>query len=148
MRGKITAAAFLALLTCAGPAAAEEAASSIVGVWKMISLTTKEVATGKTDQPYGAHPGGYRIFTRGGHVMSLLVGENRKAPAGRYSNDPDRAELFKSLSAWSGTYKVDGNKIVVVADVAWIPSWPGQEYLVEINGNKLTMTPVPVRELA
>ena len=143
MRGKIAAAAFLILLTFAGPATAEVAASSIVGVWKMISLTTKEVASGKTDQPYGPRPGGYRIFTRGGHVMSLLVSENRKTPAGRYVNNLDRAELFKSLSAWSGTYKLDGNKIVVVADAAWIPSWPGREYLVEISGNKLTMTTAP-----
>jgi len=143
-RAVIAMAAVLALLlTFAGSAWADGIASSIVGGWKVISLTTKEVVTGKTDQPYGARPGGYRIFTHGGLVMSLLVAENRNVAGGYYTNNFDRAQLFRSMSAWSGTYKVDGNKIVVVADAAWNPSWLGREYFVEINGNKLTMTSAP-----
>jgi len=133
----------LAVLTFAGSARADGIESSIVGGWKVISLTTKEVVTGKTDQPYGARPGGHRIFTRGGLVMSLLVAENRNVPGGYYVNNFDRAQLFGSMSAWSGTYRVDGNKVVVVADAAWNPSWSGREYLVEINGSRLTMTSAP-----
>jgi hypothetical protein len=41
------------LLTLPQSAAAQDPASSIVGVWKTTNIVTKEVATGKTVHPLG-----------------------------------------------------------------------------------------------
>jgi hypothetical protein len=86
-------------------AVAEDLASSIVGLWKITSFTRKEVATGKTEHPYGEHPTGYILYTRGGHFIYYNMGENRKAPATPTPTDAERAELFKTLVAYSGTYR-------------------------------------------
>jgi Lipocalin-like domain len=140
-RALISMIAFALVLTLGEPAAAQDPASSIVGVWKLISFERKEVGTGKTAQPFGEHPTGYRVHTRGGHAFYMFFGANRKAPAGSIT-DADRVELFKTMTAAGGTYEVEGNKVVFHADVSAAQSSPGGilTYRFEIAGKTLTMT--------
>ena len=74
-------------------------------------------ATGKTVATYGEHPSGYAYYTRGGHFLIFAVTEGRKknekiaAPT-----DAESIELFKSMFAWGGIYKIEGNKIIFDVD--------------------------------
>ena len=43
------------------PAVAEDLAAQIVGVWKYVSLTQTETASGKVMKPFGDKPSGYII---------------------------------------------------------------------------------------
>jgi hypothetical protein len=54
--------------------------------------------------------------------------------------DADRANLFTTLSAGSGTYKVEGNTLTATYDTSWHELWTGttQKRKIEISGNKLT----------
>jgi Lipocalin-like domain len=142
MRRLISAVVLVLLGALIGPAIAEDVSSSIAGLWKLTSFSRNEVGTGKATKPYGERPGGYIVYTRGGHFVSVIVDEDRKAPAAPNPSDAERAELFKSLAATSGTYKVEGSKVVAHYDASWIQSWTGTErtLTVEINGNKLTST--------
>jgi hypothetical protein len=54
---------FCFLLMLPEPLAAQDLASSIVGMWKLVSFVRKEVATGKTAATYGEHPSGYAYYT-------------------------------------------------------------------------------------
>jgi lipocalin-like protein len=54
---------------------------AIVGVWKVKSLVTKEVASSKTVHPFGERMSGYHVYSKGGHFMTLNVGSDRKPPA-------------------------------------------------------------------
>jgi FtsP/CotA-like multicopper oxidase with cupredoxin domain len=148
-RAFISTIALAFALTLGQPAAAQDPASSIVGVWKLTSFARKEVGTDKTFQPYGEHPMGYRVHTRGGHALYMFFGENRKAPAGS-ATDADRIELFKTMTAAGGTYKVEGNKVVFHADVSAAQSLTGGTltYQFEIAGKTLTMTTDPVKNPA
>jgi hypothetical protein len=142
-RTLISAATLAFLLTSAQPASAQDLASSIVGTWKMTSFTRKEMGTGKTVKQYGEQPVGYNIYTKGGRVVVFAVAEGRKAPAKPDPTDAERAELFKTMFAYSGTYKVEGNnKLVYRLDGSWNQSWAGTDLVrqVEIAGNKLTVT--------
>jgi len=67
-------------LWLAQPAASQDLASQIVGVWKWTSSTNKEVETGKINHPYGQNPSGQIVYTKGGHVVFALAGDNRKPP--------------------------------------------------------------------
>lgn len=138
------ALAFVA--TLGQPAAAQDTTSSIVGVWKLTSFARKEVGTDKTVQVYGEHPTGYRVHTRGGHAFYMFFDANRKAPAGNVT-DADRIELFKTMTAAGGTYKIEGNKVVFHADVSTGQSLNGRTltYHFDIAGNTLTMTTDPVK---
>ena len=146
--GLTSAVALTLVVTSVCSAAAEDLASSIVGLWKVTSFTRKEVATGKVEHPYGNRPVGYLLYTRGGHMIYYVVGEDRKAPATPNPTDAERAELFKSLVVYSGTYKVEGNTTVTRVDGSWVQSWTGTErrpQSVEVSGNKLTLTSMPFK---
>jgi hypothetical protein len=92
------AAATAFALWFAQPAASQDLASQIVGVWKWTSSTNKEVET------YGQNPSGQIVYTKGGHVVFSLAGDNRKTPASPFT-DADRIALFNTPSAASGSIR-------------------------------------------
>src|SRR5262245_57917060 len=69
-----------------------------------------------------------------------------KTPASPFT-DADRIALFHTLSAASGTYKVEGNTLTVTYTTSWNQTWTGvtQRRQIEIAGNKLTITSEPVK---
>jgi hypothetical protein len=129
------------------PLAAQDLASSIVGTWKLTSFARKEVATGKTAATYGEHPSGYAYYTKGGRFLSFAVTQDRKKNEKADPTDAERIELFKSMFAWGGTYKTEGNKVIFNVDIAWVQSWVGttRTSQVEMASNKLTVTTQPFK---
>jgi hypothetical protein len=124
---------------------ARNAPSSIVGFWKMASFTSKVVETGETRLPFGEHPGGYTAFSKDGNFVHLVVKDNRKAPAAALT-DAERIELFKTMAAFSGTYKVDGNKIIFHDEASWNQSRTGKDDVrtFEKSGEKLIISSAPI----
>ena len=147
MRGLASAVGFLAFLMLAQPATAEDAPYSIVGFWNMASFTSKVVETGETRLPFGEHPGGYTAFSRNGHMVHIVLKDNRKAPAGRDLTDAERTELFKTMAAFSGTFKVEGNKIIFHYEATWIQSRTGTDDVrtFETGGKKLMISSAPIK---
>ena len=147
-RAFISVMAFALVLT-SSPARAQETAASIVGVWKLTSFVRKEIGTDKAVQPFGEHPSGYRIHTRGGHAFYMFLHENRKAPAGSIT-DAERIELFRTMTGAGGTYEVEGNRVVFRSDVSTAQSPPGTtlKYQFQIAGRTLTMTTDPIKNPA
>src|SRR5262245_56327887 len=91
------------LFVSATPLHAQE---TIVGVWRVVSVETKEVGSDKAAKPFGERPNATFIFTAGGHMAAVLTAGDRKAPAGPDPTDAERVELHRSLSAYSCTYRV------------------------------------------
>jgi hypothetical protein len=122
-------------------------AAPIVGVWKLTGFTRKDAATGKTDKPRGERPTGYVVFTQGGHFVAFNVAQNRKAPATSVPKNSECVELFNSMAAFCGTYKMQGKQAVTHIDASWIQSWTGTDRPldIEITGRKLTMTSAPFK---
>src|SRR5262245_16157505 len=110
----LISAIVLALLSALSqPAVAEDVSSAIVGVWKMTSWTRKETGSGKLRKTFGERPAGTVIFTKGGHFLWFVTGQDRKAPEKPDATDAERIELFKSMFGFGGTYKVNGDKLVI-----------------------------------
>jgi hypothetical protein len=125
----------LILLTPPSPAADPKA---LVGVWKLISYQTEFQDGSPKRAMFGEHPTGYIIFTREGRLMAVIEAEDRKAPA----TDSDRANLLKTLVAYSGKYRIEGNQWIARIDTAWNPAWDGTDQVrsFQIVGNRLTVT--------
>jgi Lipocalin-like domain len=64
-----------------------------------------------------------QTFTAEGRVFFILTGEARK-PA---KSDQERAELLNTLVAYTGTYRIEGDKWITKVEVAWNPEWVGTE---------------------
>jgi hypothetical protein len=135
------------MFTSAQWASAQDLASQIVGVWKMTSYARKELETGKTSATFGEHPVGYYHYTRGGRFMVTYVAQDRKINEKAELTDAESLYAFKTLSASGGTYKTDGDKLIQLNEVSYIPSWTGttRTYQAQIASNKLTLTTEPFK---
>ena len=141
----------LSLLFPTGPALAQgDLATSIAGTWRMVSHMHKEVGSDATSNSYGQKPVGFMTITPGGYAHYFFVADNRKAPASANFTDAERVELFKTMSAGGGTYKVDGKKMTVRYDASWHQMWTGKELSteVEVSGKVLTLRTAPFKRAA
>jgi lipocalin-like protein len=132
-----TAIALLGLLLATEPSFSADRAA-VVGVWKLLSFETEFQDGSPRRAMYGAHPSGYLILTREGRMMAIVEGEGRKTA----TTDAGRAALLSTLFAYSGTYKLEGDKWITNVDVAWNPAWKGTEQsrTFELSGDRLTVT--------
>lgn len=147
MHYAISAVAVAFLVSFAPTAAAQDLATQIVGTWKWTSHVYKEVATGKNSNVYGEKPSGLIVFTKGGNLVYAVFGDNRKPPAGSPATEAERAGLFNTMAAASGTYKVEGNTLAITYSGSWNQSWTGttQKRQIDIVGNKLSLTSAPFK---
>ncbi len=97
--------------------------AKIIGIWKLATYEVEIQSTGHKGPVMGQNPTGYVIFTPEGRVMFVLTGEGRKAA----KTIEDRAELLNTLVAYTGMYRVEGDKWITKVDVAWNPEWVGTE---------------------
>jgi hypothetical protein len=128
---------FLGLAAFALPSHAADR-PELVGVWKLLSYQTEFQDGSPKRAMFGEHPTGYIIFTSEGRLMAVIEAEGRKAP----STDSDRAALLKTLIAYSGKYRVEGNQWTTSVDTAWNPAWDGTDQVrtFQIVGNRLMVT--------
>lgn len=129
----------LLLLLLAGFAVQVSLADShgkLVGFWRLAAYEMEIQASGARETPFGKSPTGYILFAADGRMMVVLTGEGRKAAV----NDQDRAELMKTLVAYTGTYRVEGDKWITKVDVAGNPAWVGTEQArtYKLEGDRLT----------
>jgi hypothetical protein len=121
------------------PSFADDSAK-VHGIWKLVAYEIEIQATGQKEPVMGQNPTGYVIFTPEGRVWFVLTGEGRK-PA---KTAEDRAELLNTLVAYTGMYRVEGDKWITKVDVAWNPEWVGTEQTrsFKVEGDRLqVLTP-------
>src|SRR5205085_795292 len=147
MKKFATAMVLLGVLAITSSANAQDIKSGIVGFWKLTGHGNKNPSTGAIEHPRGPHPGGYQLFSKDGHHMFVMFDENRKKP----SVPPTAAEkiaLFDSLVSYAGTYKVEGSKVAVNVENDASQVVQTRTYLVELAGNKMTLTAEPFTDAA
>ena len=105
----------------------------IIGTWKLVSCLMEDVETNERKPVWGQNPNGYIVLTSAGRWLAVQTAEGRKPP----KTDEDRVAAFRSMLAYSGKYRTEGNKIIINVDIAWDESWNGTEqvrhYRIEDN---------------
>ena len=124
-----------------------KAQETIVGVWRVISVETKEIGSDNVAKPFGEHLNATFIFTVGGHMAAVITAGDRKAPTGPNPTDAERAELHRTLSAYSGTYRVEASKLIMSIKNSSIQSWNGTDRILtlEFKGKTVTGTATPFK---
>ena len=138
----------VALLACSTAPVNRTAseANPLVGTWRLISVTRTVLDTGETTDLFGKSPSGYITYGADGHMQVLLVREGRPKPADLQKlTDADRASLFKTMTAYAGTYSFDGKTVTHHIEVSWNENWTGtdQKRDVQLEGNRVTLTTHP-----
>jgi hypothetical protein len=137
-RSCIAAAVLVAVAAIPGAASAADS-DTLVGNWKLISW---QVVVGDHAQNlFGLHPRGYLILTREGRAAAITTADIRKAGP----DDAESAALHKSMLAYSGKYRVEGDDFVTTVDISWNEAWNGTEQRrhYRIEGDKLFIESAP-----
>jgi len=117
-------AVVIALLLLASPAYAAD--DDIVGTYRLISANRVILATGDSEDSYGKNPIGFMTYGRDGRMMGMIVFSNRpKAESLDKMTDQQRADLFRTMIAYGGTYTFRGNSVEHHIDISWNELWTG-----------------------
>lgn len=113
----------------------------LAGIWKLQTWVMEDVESKETKAVFGERPNGYIILTPAGRMMGLLTAQGRKAP----QTEAERDAAYRSMLAYSGQYRVDGNKFITKVDVAWNEAWVGTEQAraYKVDGTKLQVLSPP-----
>jgi hypothetical protein len=119
------------------PARADDTAK-FLGTWKLTSIYGEFQDTGERSPMYGNNPTGFLIFTPDGRMMVVIEGEGRK-PA---KTADERAALFQTMFAYTGMYRLEGDKWITKVDVSWNPVLNGTETVrfYRFEGERLVMS--------
>jgi hypothetical protein len=117
---------------------------NLVGVWKLVSWQVI-VDDGPPQNVFGSHPKGYLILTREGRAIVLTTAEDRKPG----TTDAERAALHKSMLAYTGRYRIEGQDFVTHVDASWNEEWNGTEQRrhFRLAGDKLFIDSVPAASI-
>jgi hypothetical protein len=115
------------------------AADALVGTWKLVSWQI--IVDGRAHDTFGSRPKGFLILTPGGRLMVITTAENRSVG----DNDHARSALHKSMLAYTGTYRVEGDEFITKVDVSWNESWNGTEQRrrFRVDGSRLVIESSP-----
>jgi hypothetical protein len=138
MRYAITAL-IAAGLACAMPADAQnDDASPLYGSWRLVSF--KVQVTGVDAAPrdaFGPTPFGRLIFAPDHRMIAYLSAADRKPPA----NDGDAAPMLRSMIAYTGTFRVEGDRFITTVDGAWNEVTRGRDLvrMFTVEGDRLSI---------
>ena len=138
----------LLLLPGAGNSAGNGSPTSndLYGTWRLVSYKRRLLATGETEDQIGKSPHGFINYGRDGRMIVIITAEQRPKPRDISSmTDRERAALFDTVTAYSGTYSFDGKSITHPVDLSWNEIWTGTDQVrdVTLDGNKLLLTTRP-----
>ena len=114
-------------------------AELLVGNWKLVSWQV--VIGDEAKDLFGTKPKGYMILTREGRAMTVTTAEAR-TPG---ETDFERSALHKSMLAYTGRYRVEGDEFITTVDASWNEAWNGTEQRrrFKIDGDKLYIESAP-----
>jgi len=118
----------------------------IVGTYKLVSSTQKILETGEVRDTYGASPKGFIMYGLDGRMLVLIVRGDRPKPASVESlTDSVRADLYRGMTAYGGTYTFDGKTVQHHIDISWNEYWTGTTQVRDIQkeGNRVILTTRP-----
>ncbi len=110
-------------------------ASKFVGIWRLLTYEAERQGTGTWEPVWGQNPTGYLIFTPEGRMMAMITAGEREAP----KTFEEAADLLNTMSAYTGTYRTEGDKWITKVDAAWIPQFVGTEQprSFKVEGDRL-----------
>jgi hypothetical protein len=72
------------------------------------------------------------------------VDATRKPPAQPTATDAEAVDLFRTMDAYAGTYRVQGDEIIIHVELAWNQVLTETKRFFRLDGDRLTLTTRPL----
>src|SRR5262249_15892306 len=119
---------------------AKSAHADLLGNWKLVSWQV--IVEGEPPHnPFGLHPKGYLVLTPQGRSIAITAPEPRNGG----ESDGERAALHRSMLAYTGRYRIEGNDFITTVEASWNESWNGSEQRrhFRVKGDRLYIESAP-----
>jgi Lipocalin-like domain len=131
----------LVILLLLSSSALADDADKLLGNWRLVSFFTEDIQTKQRTNSYGEHPNGFIGLTPG-RFYAFVTAESRNAP----QTPEEQAASYRTIIAYTGKWRLDGEKFITKVDVAWNPGWVGTDQIRfwRLEGDKLFITTAPI----
>ena len=118
-----------------GPAL--EGKGRLTGTWRVISVNTEFQLSGQREPAFGPEPSGFFVFTAEDRAIALITAKERQ-PGNSLEH---LAALCRSMMAYSGPFRVEGDKLIIDVDISSNQAWTGgaQQRFIKIAGDTMEM---------
>jgi hypothetical protein len=78
-------------------------------------------------------------------MMAIVVSSGRKKPGGDVATAPEAEALFRSMTAYAGSYTIEGGQIIHHVDASWNEAWTGTDQVrdYKLDGGRLILATTP-----
>jgi hypothetical protein len=146
MKASVTILMVVLALATSAVFSVARAADAIVGTWRLVSWVEEETESKAQHKNFGEKPSGILTYTADGRMSIIFADPSRQAPAAPKATDTEAANLYRSMVAYAGSYRLEGDKVLVHVDVSWNRAWDGTDRpptTVEVKGDRLTYKTSP-----
>jgi hypothetical protein len=124
------------------------ASNPLIGTWKLVSWENRSL-DGQVTYPLGEDAVGYISYTQDGYVfVSMMRSDRTEFTSGDLlrASAQEKVHAAETYVTYCGRYDFRGNTVVHHVELSLFPNWVGvdQERLVEIAGNRLTVSTRPM----
>jgi hypothetical protein len=123
----------------------------LIGTWRLISWENRSVDGQKISYPLGKDAVGYimYMYNEDGYMFVAIMRPNRvRFSAGDLlgGNTEEKVQVANTYVSYCGRYEFRGDTVIHHVDLSLFPNWVGveQERLVELAGNRLTLSTRPI----
>jgi Lipocalin-like domain len=121
---------------------------ALVGTWRLVVWENRN-ADGRVTYPLGEDAEGLIMYGDDGYMFVAIM-RARRVPfdAGDLlrGSAEEKAQAAETYVSYCGRYDFEGDRVVHHVELSLFPNWVGadQERLVEIAGNRLTLSTRPM----
>ena len=125
LRAALVGSVILAAFFLVAQSVAADDRAKLVGIWRLVALDLEFQDTGERRPTLGKKPNGYLILTPEGRMMAYLEAENRTPP----KTPEEQAAAYRTMFAYTGKYRLEGDKWVTKVDGSWNVTWVGTDQI-------------------
>ena len=120
----------------------------LIGTWRLISWENRS-ADGRVGYPVGKDAVGYIMYNPDGYMSVAIMCSKRITFAGGDlfgGSTQEKVQAAETYATYCGRYEFRGETVIHHVDLSLFPNWVGvdQERLVELRGDKLTLSTHPI----
>ena len=122
-----------------------ETGETIVGTWRL-EYFELQAPDGSVTHPYGEQVNGYLVYSPEGIMSAAFMRADRGSEVSQDLAQAETAPAWDAFMAYSGPYRVEGDRIVHDVEVSSLAVWIGtvQERWFKIDGDALILHTAPL----